>query len=175
MKTVRVVVGSGNQVKIRAVKAAFQPYYRVKVEGVEADSGIRRQPLNNETFMGARNRAYEASKTGDYDFAVGIEGGLQVWNHRKFAFAAIHMVSRDGFESTATTGWFPLPAEALALIEAGLELGEAMDHLSGLKETKRSLGAVGLLTRGVIDRARLYAHGVTLALIPHLNRSFTWS
>jgi inosine/xanthosine triphosphatase len=171
---VTVLVGSTNEVKVNSVRLAFEPYYDAKVVGVEVESGVSVQPAGEETFQGARRRAANAMKGRVCDFAVGIEGGIIRIDAIRFAFAAVCIVSRQGIESIATTGLFPLPDETLRLVDEGLELGTAMDRLTGLEGVKRGPGAVGILTKGIIDRTKLYYHGTVLALIPHLNRQYTW-
>lgn len=130
--------------------------------------------MGNEAFEGAKNRAANAMKLSKCDFAVGIEGGVMELDGRKFAFAAVHIIDSGGKASSATTGLFQLPLESLKLVDDGIELGEAMDRITGVHDVKHGPGAVGILTRGVIDRTALYAHGTTLALVPHLNSHFTW-
>ncbi|MEM0075338.1 MAG: inosine/xanthosine triphosphatase [Nitrososphaerota archaeon] len=175
MQTVRVIVGSSNRVKIIATKRAFAKYYSASVRGVEVDSGVPSQPFDKQVFEGATNRAKEAMKLYQTDFAVGIEGGVKVIKNASFAFAIVCIMDKKGKSSMATTGFFPIPNEAISLVYKGKELGEAMDIISGDKDVKRKYGAVGLLTKGVIDRIRLYEHAVVLALIPHVNRNLTWS
>ncbi len=68
------------------------------------------------------------------------------------------------------TGSFFLPKPVVSLIRQGMELGEADDAIFGRFNSKQENGAVGILTGDVIDRARLYEHAVTLALIPFRNR-----
>ncbi len=169
-----VVVGSTNPVKIAAVKLALAPFFDAKVTSVDAPSGVGSQPRDDEAFEGARNRARKAMELSKCDLAAGIEGGIIGVNGRRYAFAAVSLVSSSGFESSSTTGLFPLPEESLRLVDSGLELGEAMDRISGMTDVKRGPGAVGLLTKGVIDRTSLYQHGITLALIPHINGQLTW-
>ena len=170
----RVAVGSTNQVKLEAVRLAMEPYFDVEIIEVRADSGVREQPLGQEAFDGARNRARSAMELARCDLAAGIEGGIIELNHRRYAFAAVAITNALGFESSATTGLFPLPQESLKLVDGGLELGEAMDRITGMTDIKHGPGAVGVLTKGVIDRTALYRDGVTLALIPHLNGEFSW-
>ena len=53
----RVWVGSGNPVKIGAVREVFEAHFPdVIVEGIEAPSGVPAQPVGEETFTGAENR-----------------------------------------------------------------------------------------------------------------------
>lgn len=160
--------------KIEAVRLALEPYFDPEVIGVQASSDVNPQPLGNDAFKGARNRAIHALGLTNCDLAVGVEGGIIDLDGRRYAFAAVSIVDAEGRESSATTGLFPLPLEALKLVDEGLELGEAMDRITGISDVKHGPGAVGILTKGLIDRTSLYRHGTTLALIPHLNHQFTW-
>ena len=62
----------------------------------------------------------------------------------------------------------PLPPDVARAIRDGEELGHAMDALTGGRDTKRGVGAVGILTAGLIDRQRAYEMLVTYALAPWL-------
>ena len=50
-----------------------------------------------------------------------------------------------------------------------MELGQADDVVFGATNSKQAMGAVGLLTGGLISRADLYRPAVLLALIPFKN------
>jgi len=51
-----ILVGSKNPVKIESVKEAFEKYFsNVDVQGVEVSSGVSDQPVNEDTFRGAKN------------------------------------------------------------------------------------------------------------------------
>ena len=64
------------------------------------------------------------------------------------------------------TGTFPIPPKVTELIEQGMELGVANDEVFKSRESKSGLGAVGLLTDGIIDRSAYYEHAIILALAP---------
>ena len=67
----------------------------------------------------------------------------------------------------AKTGSFPLPpAIRKAVVEDGLELGDADDLVFGRTKSKHGSGAVGVLTGDLIDRAAYYEHALLLALVP---------
>jgi inosine/xanthosine triphosphatase len=171
---IKVAVGSTNKVKVDAVSLALEPFFDAEVMGVDASSGVRAQPMGTEAFEGAKNRAVNAMGLAKCDLAVGVEGGIIEMDGRRFAFAAVSIINREGRDSSATSGLFQLPLETLKLVDEGLELGEAMDRVAGIHDVKHGPGAVGILTKGVIDRTALYAHAATLALIPHINRQFAW-
>jgi non-canonical (house-cleaning) NTP pyrophosphatase len=69
----------------------------------------------------------------------------------------------------AKTAAYPLPPLVLGLLEEGYELGQADDLCFGTVDSKRSTGAVGILTGDLITRTELYASAAVLALIPFKN------
>ena len=64
------------------------------------------------------------------------------------------------------TGTFPIPPKVTELIKQGMELGPANDQVFQSTESKKGLGAVGLLTGGLVDRSAYYEHAIMLALTP---------
>jgi non-canonical (house-cleaning) NTP pyrophosphatase len=55
-----------------------------------------------------------------------------------------------------------------ARVRAGEELGQVIDDVAGLKNSKRAGGAVGFLTLGRVERAEFWRHTLELALPPFL-------
>jgi len=171
----RILVGSANPVKIAAVRDVFESYFNgAEVEGIETPSGVPAQPIGEDTFNGAQNRAgalipLNAERELGADFCVGLEGGIAQYHSRWFAFGAICIAdaaSRLGF---GVSPLFELPPGVVDDLLGGSELGHVMDRLAGEHNTKQRGGAVGILTGGRITRRELYAQGVAMALIPFLN------
>jgi non-canonical (house-cleaning) NTP pyrophosphatase len=81
---------------------------------------------------------------------------------RTCAWAAV--VDADGTESVGGSLAMPLPSSVAALVRDGVELGLAMDQLTGERNTKHGQGAVGILTAGLIDRQAAYEVILTYAL-----------
>jgi non-canonical (house-cleaning) NTP pyrophosphatase len=48
-------------------------------------------------------------------------------------------------------------------------LGHADDRVFGRENSEQTNGAVGLLTKDLIDRTAYYEHAVVLALVPFVN------
>jgi inosine/xanthosine triphosphatase len=169
-----VVVGSTNPVKIAAAAAVLERTgSRARVDGISVPSGVRDQPEgDDETIRGATQRARAALDATDADLAVGIEGGIvEEYGHmRTCAWAAV--VSRDGRVGVGGSLAMPLPDRVAALVRGGVELGLAMDRVTGGHDTKRGSGAVGILTAGLVDRQRAYEALVTYALAPFLSADF---
>lgn len=170
-----VALGSLNPAKRRALESALAslraaPAPRVACLGVA--SGVPRQPWGDaETRLGASNRAHAALAAvggGPDAVGVGLEGGVASEDGRLWAFSWAVAVTPAGVQAAARSAAFALPGDVRALLEAGLELGEAMDRIFGVEGSKRDQGAVGLITGGALDRAALYAQPVLLALAPLL-------
>jgi len=173
-KVTRVVVGSTNPVKIAAAQAVLdRSGCAARVEGLAVPSGVRDQPeSDDETIRGATQRAKAALAISDAELAIGIEGGI-VEEHgqmRTCAWAAV--VARDGRVGVGGSLAMALPDRVAALVRTGVELGHAMDRITGGHDTKRGTGAVGILTAGLVDRQRAYEALVTYALARFLSPTY---
>jgi len=170
-----VAVGSTNRVKIGAVRAVLERAgCRAHVEGLQVPSDVPEQPWGDEeTARGARTRAERALAALGADLALGIEGGVVEeadGTHRTCAWAVA--VGRDGRSAKGGSLAMPLPPAVAAALREGLELGHAMDRITGARGTKYGSGASGILTAGLIDRQRAYETLVTYALAPWLAGDF---
>ncbi len=166
----RVAVASTNPVKIRATLGGFRvmfPERAIRGEGFEVPSTVAAQPRTDaETLYGAKARASRMRElVPAADFWVGIEGGIAETDDGMVAYAWVVVRSSDR-TGKARTGTFFLPEAVASLVREGAELGEADDRVFGCTDSKRETGAVGLLTRGAVDREALYQQAVALALIP---------
>lgn len=171
----RVVVGSTNPVKIAAVKAVLaRAGSAATVESVAVPSGVRDQPVGDaETIRGATQRARAALDVAGADIAIGLEGGVveeEDGTMRTCAWAAA--VTRDGRAGIGGSLAMPLPRRVASLVRDGVELGHAMDRVTGGHNTKHGAGAVGILTSGLVDRQHAYETLVAYALAPFLAPHF---
>jgi len=183
----RVGVGSGNPVKRRAVERVLESSRGVElveeldgdpttvaVESVPVPSGVGEQPAGHaETVAGAENRAEAVLVAGDYDLAVGIEGGVAEFDGADGLFLVMWAVVSDG--SRAGRGAGPsleLPADVAARIDHGAELGPVMDDLLDTTGVARRGGAAGALTAGRVDRADALSTAVAGALGPFVSELY---
>ncbi len=173
---IKVLVGTSNRLKVEATKEAFSKAFLgdVEVKGCKVDSGVSAQPFGDDVFRGAINRAKACSMKEKADFYVGIEGGIIERLGKVMTFAAVCIIDSKGRTSIGTSGHFPLPKEVIELVKEGKELGEAMDLLIGKKGIKYNEGAIGVFSKGLIDRKALYVHALLLSLIPFLSPEFEW-
>lgn len=73
----RIAVGSTSLIKVDAVREAlFGLGMEVEVVSASVPSGVSEQPRENETVLGARNRAAGAREAFPGAWAVGIESGI---------------------------------------------------------------------------------------------------
>lgn len=166
-----VIVASRNPAKIRAVKLAFDavlPDAEAIFEGIAVDSGVPDQPVTDEqTRTGAWNRARGARQDRpEADYWVGLEGGLERFDNEWQGSAWMVVMAANGRSGQARTVSLPLPPAVQALLDEGLELGDANDRVFDTRNSKQAGGAFGLLTGGRLTRGGVYAQALGLALLP---------
>ena len=166
-----IALGSTNPVKLAAARAVFgRVATTMRVEAARVASTVRDQPFgDDETIRGALARARAAREAVGAQLGVGIESGVveSATGLRTCAWAAV--VDETGREGVGGSLAMPLPAAVARLVrDDGLELGEAMDRLTGERNTKHRQGAVGILTAGLVDRQAAYEVILTYALAPFL-------
>ena len=161
----KIVVGSTNPVKVGAVKESFRQYYPdFEVVSQKVSSGIAEQPMSEvETVRGATNRALAALEYGD--FGVGLEGGVTMIGGALFECAWCVVVDKSGKKGVGGGLYFELPKKIADKIMAGGELGPIMNELTGEDNVKEKSGAIGIFTKGKLDRKTAYVQLVTSALI----------
>jgi len=169
----KIIIASTNPVKINATTGGFKkcfPKEKFEGIGISVSSGVSDQPMSDaETFKGAFNRATAAKKANNKaDYWVGLEGGVEDNGNEMRSTVWVVVLSKNKM-GKAKTGSFVLPPRMAKLIRKGMEMGHADDKIFGTTNSKQTTGAVGILTKGVIDRTALYETGVILALIPFLN------
>lgn len=172
----KILVGSKNPVKLKSVEEAFSIYFEnVTVEGIEVDSGVPVQPVNDETYIGAQNRASKLKEMSDNqnlgaDFFVGIEGGITEQYNRWFAFGCMCIIDKENDIGFGNSPAFELPDTIVKKLSTGIELGEVMDEILNQQNTKQKQGAIGFFTNGVMNRKELYIEGLKVAIIPFLHK-----
>ncbi len=174
----KVLVGSHNPTKVQAVKEAFARCFAQEIEAIarSVESLVPHQPINEETFQGAKNRAVELVRINreeqlDASFCVGIEAGTIQLFSTWFAFSVICIMDDQGRIGLGTPPLYQLPNRIVQELISGVELGDVIDRAMNDQNTKQKGGAVAFFTRGLVDRKTIYAQGVMLALVPFLNEN----
>ena len=170
MSKLRVAVGSTNRAKVEAVKEALKVIgWDYEVLPVKVSSGVSEQPVCEETYYGARNRAINALLETGADVSIGIEGGICIFMNKVMGFAVVYVVDKEGKESFSMSPWFVVPPSIASHVVNGLELGEAADLVFSTTGSKYD-GVIKYLTK-FINRKDLYVQAVIIALYPFYNPS----
>jgi inosine/xanthosine triphosphatase len=172
MKRVVVCVGSENSVKINAVENVFsQLFRRGKVKGLEVTRNVPEQPKGEEVIQGAIQRARRAL-TDDCDFGVGIEAGL-IWNEVAKKYFDVQYCAVIDKAERITFGHgsgFCYPESIMQLVSNGRTVGQSMEESFGIKDIGKRMGAIGYLSKDLLDRTKLTEQAVLAAMIPRIRR-----
>ena len=168
-----IKVGTRNRAKLEAVAEMLAEYPHLKdatIEGVEVSSGVSNQPLSlEETVTGAENRAKAAF--ADCDYSVGIESGLMNVPRTKSGYmdvcvAAIH--DGSNLHLGLSSCWeFPDPSITELMTKQGLDMSQAVNR-AGLTDDPSvgsNQGAIGILTKGKLNRKEYTKQALRVALI----------
>lgn len=160
-----VAVGSGNPVKLAAVRDALPT---ASVESTPVDSGVPEQPHGiAETLRGAETRAERALP--GHDLGVGLEGGVARYGPAEGLWLVMWAAATDGDRWGRGGGpSIRLPDGIARQVEAGAELGPVMDDVLDEEGVARDRGAAGALTGGVTTRRAALGTAVAGALGPFL-------
>lgn len=174
---IKIIVGSKNKVKVEAVTEIVHDYPHLtnaEVEGMNTESGVSSQPKSlEETIRGAMNRAKSAFLNCDY--SIGLESGLMEVPYTKGGYMDLCVCAiYDGkeFHIGTSSAWeFPDKNVTHLMINEGLDMSQAINKVG---MTKNPLigseeGAIGILTKGRIDRKEYTKQALRTALI-HLEQ-----
>ncbi len=169
----KIIVGTENKAKVDAVEEILHDYSHLataEVLSCSVESGVGDQPLSlEETVNGSRNRARNAFLNCDY--SIGIESGLMKVPYTKSGYMDVCIVAiHDGKDTYLgmSSGWeFPNPELVRLMIEEGLNMTEASNKvgLSNDKKLGSAQGAIGVVTKGRVDRKEYTKQALRMALI----------
>ncbi len=166
----KIAVGTDNPVKYRAVRNVMRRLYpRAQVIPLRVPTGLPEQPWGDEeTRRGAKNRAQAARLAAKADWGIGIEGGVVESEFGLMTCAWCAIVDRSGRVGIGGSTNMLLPEEVADGVRAGEELGRAMDEFAGIRDVRRKMGAIGVMTKGLTDRQRAYEFIVKMAVVKFL-------
>ncbi len=162
----KIAVGSQNPIKIKAVESAFKKVFGdCEVVAVSVLSGVSEMPVNSaDLIKGAENRAREAIKKIKADFGVGLEGGFETIENKVFLAGYATVIDRQGKLGLGGGHGFLMPKKIVAAVNQGKSLGEVMDEITGLENTKQNDGAIGFFTNNLIPRQDSFEKAIICAL-----------
>ena len=129
-------------------------------------SSIPEQPLSDEeTALGALERAQNARRVVDADFGIGIESGVAPGPFgRWYVVSWAVVVDRDGHTGIGGAERFPLPEAVAERVLAGLDLARAIATVLGSRVSPEG-GTVAVLSGGRRERSDMLAVALLHALI----------
>ncbi|MBI3623332.1 inosine/xanthosine triphosphatase [Candidatus Pacearchaeota archaeon] len=168
----RINVASKNPVKIDAVKRVILDYpllSKAQVIPIEVSSRVSEQPNNlEETVMGSITRAKASFQ--DCDYSVGLESGLMEVPRSKTGYMDVCVCAiyngKDHY--LGISRGFELPLNVVKRIfQEGLDINDAFlaEKLTKDKRIGSSEGAIGILTKGRVNRQQYTEDAIKMALI----------
>jgi len=154
----KVAVGSKNPVKIEATKKAFEKVFNCEIEIIDISipSDVSDMPMSfKEMLKGAKNRASRAIEKVNADYGVGLEGGFGHEEIGIFLSGFVAIINRQGVWGYSKRRGLFMPEKIIKQIkEEKKELGDVMDEIRGMKNTKQHEGCVGFMTDNLIPRQK---------------------
>ena len=160
----KVAIGTLNKAKTAAVENIINNHF-VNVQYIHKNvkSGVSEQPFSNEeTRNGAINRAINALNETGATYSFGLEGGVHEIDGIMYCVNWGAVALKKGTIYTAQGASFMLPEEIANRLREGKELGPVMDEFTNTQNIRHTEGAVGIFTKGLIDRKSMFEHIVTL-------------
>jgi len=174
-----IAIGSRNPAKIKGIERAFKEVFRdsnIIFKAIKVETSIPSQPIGLKiTLRGAIERAlFALREIPDASYGVGVEAGLVEVPYTITGFMDLEVCAIIDQEERVTLGFssaFEFPPLAVRSVLEGKvgEIEEIMERISGIKHIGDGMGAIGYLTKGVIDRCELTRQCVIAALIPRIN------
>ena len=165
--TMVIAVGSLNHVKVEAVRTVMESVYgSVRIIPVHVNSGVPDQPFGDDTYKGAVNRAEAA--LGEYDLSVGIEAGVFEMYGHLYDVQHCAVLDRNGKLTLGMSSGFMYPDKVADVVRNGATVGKAVAQFYDKTANGNKEGAVGVLSKGLLDRKSLTEQSVTAAMIPRV-------
>ena len=174
-QNIKVLVATKNQGKIEGAKKALLNYFdNIEIEGIPVNSNVGEQPVNDEIYIGAKNRVknlklYAKENNIEADLYMSIESGINnVLGRWMITNIAVIEDNKD-FESYGTSPSFPVP-DRLVQDVINTDLSQVMDKVFTKDEERHNRGGgIQLLTHNKISRIDLTEMAFIMALTKYIN------
>ena len=170
----KILMGTKNPGKIEGAKQAFEKYFEdVEIEGIGVSSDVSDQPINEEIFLGAKNRVknlkkYAKDNNIEVDFYIASEAGITNLLGDWIDINSAVIESKDGFQTVGCSQGFQIPERYMPEIME-TELGKLMDKLFDGENLGKGKGGISRLTHNEVTRIELTKNAFVMALIGHTN------
>ncbi len=170
----KILMGTKNPGKIEGAKQAFEKYFEnVEIEGIGVSSDVSNQPINEEIFLGAKNRVknlkkYAKENNIEADFYIASEAGITNLLGDWIDINSAVIESKAGFQTVGCSQGFQIPERYMPEIME-TELGKLMDKLFDGENLGKGKGGISRLTHDAVTRIELTKNAFVMALIGHTN------
>lgn len=173
----KILIATQNKGKVEGAKRAFEKYFdNVEVVGISAPSDVPEQPVNDETFWGAKNRVKNLKQIAkenniDADYFVAIESGMMNSLGSWMIVNIAVVEDKNGLESVSSSPGFPVPEKLVEKIKE-IGLGQVMDNHFNESDLRSRGGGIQLLTHDVVSRIDLTEIAFEMALTKFINGEY---
>ncbi len=170
----RIIIATKNPGKIEGAKKAFLNYFEnFEIEGIPAPSEVGNQPVNEEIYLGAKNRVknlknYCKENNIEADLYLSIESGITNQVGRWMIVNIAVIEDNKSFESYGTSSGFPVPDKYVDDI-IKTELGTVMDDIFKTNDLRSNIGGISFLTHDILSRIDLTEQAFIMALTKYIN------
>jgi len=172
----KILIGSKNPGKIKGAKKAFEKYFdNVEIIGIPVSSDVSEEPVNEEIYLGAKNRVdnlikYAKENNIEGEYYLGIESGITNQLGKWVIINIAVIKDKNGYESWGTSSGFPVPDKYVNEI-IRTDLGQVMDKLFQKNDLRSTKGGISYLTHEEITRIDLTKEAFIMALTQFINKS----
>lgn len=173
----KIMMATKNPGKIEGAKKAFSHYFEnVEIVGISASSEVPDQPVNEELYLGAKNRVKNLKKyclenNIQADLFISIESGLTIQLGSYLIINLAVIEDNDLFSSIGTSAGFPVPETLVSEIKNS-DLNEVMTKIFEENDLRSSKGGISYLTQDQISRIDLTEQAFIMALTKYINLSW---
>ena len=174
----KVLIATKNKGKIEGAKRAFEKFFEdVEIIGMPAESDVPEQPVNEETWQGAKNRVDNLKKIAkengvEADYFVAIESGMMNSLGSWMIVNIAVVEDKTGLQSVSSSPGFPVPERLVERIKE-IGLGDLMNEIFNEEDLHSRGGGIQLLTLGKVSRIDLTELAFEMALTKFVNGE-TW-
>lgn len=171
----KVLIATKNQGKIEGAKRALERYFdNIEIKGIAANSEVGEQPVNENIYIGAKNRVKNLKKycnenNINADLYLSIESGISNLLGRWMITNIAIIEDDDQFESYGSGPSFPVPDRLVKDI-IDTDFSKVMDKVfEEDKERHNKGGGIQLLTHNNISRIDQSEMAFIMALTRYIN------
>jgi inosine/xanthosine triphosphatase len=163
----KILLGTTSKSKLDIIRSVFDSGY--EIIPVEVKSGITDQPLDEDTTIeGAVNRAKNAtvSSQQEYEFSIGLEGGLEKINNLYYLVCVAALIDQKGNVYIGISNKLPLPRDVSEDVEKGKQFGESIREFMKNLQKNSAKHSTQLIEhiQELIDRKKSFSMAINTAL-----------